>query len=135
MKPRFTRTRNRILSIVRQSPVPVSAQQVYRVFDRGSVDLVTVYRGLQFLEDTERVASFSLRCEEHGTVRYFYSEEAAHLHFFHCEACHIFIPYHDCYVEDTVRSIEEKYQYSIHRHVLYFTGLCGNCRTEQARES
>ena len=60
--------------------------------------------------------------------------DAAHLHFFHCVSCHTFIPYHDCFVEDAVRSIEQKYQYTIHRHVLYFTGLCGTCRAEQSGE-
>lgn len=135
MRPRFSKTRQQILAIVSQSPVPLSAHQVYGAFGGSTVDLATIYRGLEFLEETSRLTSFSLRCSRAGTVRYFHTDDDAHLHFFHCVACHRFFPYHDCIIAEAVTAIEQKYKYSIHSHVLYFTGICNECKAEQAEEA
>jgi Fur family ferric uptake transcriptional regulator len=129
----MTKARSVALEVLRSAGEPLSASDIYRRLD-NCCDQVTVYRTLHYLEEHGYAESFVLHCDEHGTERYYASlngesgTRAPHRHWFHCESCHRFIEIGTCTVSSLVDSFQEKQGVTVNRHVLYFTGLCAECR-------
>ncbi len=122
----MTRARKAALDALVAAERPLSAAGVCAAIDLDC-DQATVYRALHYLEERELAESFILHCDEHGTERYYVSAGAGHNHWFHCEACHRFIDLGKCRIGDLAAEIERENGVQVRRHVLYFTGLCGNC--------
>ncbi len=136
----MTKARKATLAALAEAPEPLSASAV--LLRIGELcDQATVYRTLHFLEDEGFAESFVLHCEEHGTERYYSAirgdgtGEIPHRHWFHCEACHRFIAIGACTVSQLVEKFEADQNVSVRRHVLYFTGLCADCRVGQQPDS
>ncbi len=123
----MTKARKQVLEILHNSKEPLSASQVFKLTGM-SCNQATVYRILSYLETEGYAESFVLHCDSHGTERYFSRLESSHKHWFHCESCHCFIDMGDCIIKPFVRAFEKKEQVTVHRHVLYVTGICPGCR-------
>ncbi|MBW1635606.1 MAG: transcriptional repressor [Deltaproteobacteria bacterium] len=124
----LTPKRRLVLDVIESSAHPLSSQEIY-LLKEGSLNLATVYRTLTYLEKNNLIEAFSLFSESVGTVRYYFRRNHPHLHFFFCKSCHSFTPYHDCTFSQQAREeIEKKYEHQIDSHVLYFTGICRECR-------
>ncbi|NBF39039.1 MAG: transcriptional repressor [Spirochaetes bacterium] len=134
MRTSYTETREQILETINTVKSPLSAQQVHARCGLD-VNLATVYRALHYLEQIDRVDSFTMLCSRDGTNRYFHSKAAPHRHFFHCDSCHRFIPIDRCPVADEIASVEAELGCEVRSHVLYYVGLCAECRTERAETS
>lgn len=93
----------------------------------NQINLATVYRGLLHLEEVGYISGVTIACKEEGTVRYFFLPKNPHEHFFHCEACHRFIPVHGCALDSMVQEVEQG-GHKVQSHFLYFTGICSNCQ-------
>jgi len=137
----MTKARKATLDTLVDAPEPLSATAVSARLGE-LCDQATVYRTLHFLEEKGFAESFVLHCEEHGTERYYSAiraddsdREIPHRHWFHCEACHRFIAIGACTVSQLVERFEQEQSVSVSRHVLYFTGLCSDCRVEVNSES
>jgi Fur family transcriptional regulator, ferric uptake regulator len=124
-----TKARSAVLSALDSAAEPLSAAGV-RAILRCPCDQATVYRALGFLEESGRAESFVLRCEEHGTERYFVSAARPHRHWFHCESCHRFIDLGECRLGELERGLEAELGLKVMRHSLYFSGLCPECGTK-----
>ncbi|MBN1410034.1 MAG: transcriptional repressor [Spirochaetales bacterium] len=124
---KLTKKRQRILSIINGSSVPLSAGDVHALLKKA-VNLATIYRGLHYLELQHRIEGFTILCTREGAVRYYFKKENPHLHFIHCEVCHTFSPFRGCLREKLMNKIASELDYSIHSHVLYLTGVCGSCK-------
>jgi Fur family transcriptional regulator, ferric uptake regulator len=127
MMVKLTPKRKQIMEVINSSDLPISAQQIHKCMPEGSLNLATIYRTLVFLETNHLIEAFSLFSGSKGTVRYYFRVQNPHLHFLFCQECQLFTPYHDCSFQKNRTSIEEKYQYQIHSHVLYFSGVCRDC--------
>ena len=124
----LTPKRRLVLDLIESSAHPLSSQEIH-VLKEGSLNLATVYRTLIYLEKNNLIEAFSLFTETQGTVRYYFRKDHPHLHFFFCTSCYSFTPFHDCTFSHQAREdIEAKYEYQIDTHVLYFTGICRECR-------
>jgi Fur family ferric uptake transcriptional regulator len=129
----MTRARSAALAVLRDAAEPLSAAAVHQEVG-ACCDQATVYRTLHYLEKKGLAESFILHCDEHGTERYYAAleepgrESAPHRHWFHCEACHRFTEIGACTVDGLIRDFESGAGVSVRRHVLYFTGLCKECR-------
>ena len=129
MRSSFSPLRMEILSIVQKSDIPISAKSIHDGIKKRTA-LSTVYRALWYLESIGEIDGYQLDCDPCGKDRYFVGSKLGHVHFFHCETCHTFIPVSGC---EMVASIEKKYRVKIRRHVVYFTGECGVCAKKGGR--
>ncbi|MEM5946985.1 transcriptional repressor [Spirochaetia bacterium 38H-sp] len=124
----MTRIRQSVLDIVKKAQTPLSAAGVLARMSE-TCHQATIYRALKYLEAKGHLQSFVLPCEEHGTEKYYMGSAAgSHKHWFHCTSCHSFLPLSDCTLSDTIYKLEKEKNISIRGHVLYFTGLCEDCR-------
>lgn len=123
----MTRARKAALAVINAAAEPLSAAGVFDAMG-SCCDQATVYRALHYLESSGYAESFVLHCNEHGTERYYIGSSAKHRHWFHCESCHRFIDLGACRMGDMVREMEAELNLSVHRHIMYLTGLCQNCQ-------
>lgn len=87
-------------------------------------DLSTVYRALDFLVKADRVQSISL-----GRTAYFFGANSTGCgHFLSCEHCHEIVNIEECVSTPLQKQLENETHYCIHRHLLYFEGLCPDCQ-------
>ena len=80
------------------------------------------------IQEKGMVEEIPVSCSDQcGKRNFFIATEKEHRHFFHCEKCHTFIKVPGCTAESMSRRIEKELGASVHRHVLYFTGVCAKC--------
>lgn len=123
----MTKNRQKILQLIEEENGPLNAQQLFTKMNHV-VDLATVYRGLQFLENKNLVKSFVYECKERGIERYYYWNQIQHLHYMHCEECHKFIPFSNCPFEKSFKTIETEYGFKVIDHAITLKGICVDCR-------
>jgi Fur family transcriptional regulator, ferric uptake regulator len=126
MEPKLTKKRQVVLDTIDQSQLPITAQDIFASL-QSQMDLATVYRTLTYLEQARLIEGFAMNSNSQGAMRYYYRLEHPHRHFLYCEECNQFTPFEDCVLASSKKKIEKKYKYKINTHVLYFTGVCGEC--------
>jgi len=123
----MTRKRKKIYDCVFEAGSPLSAAQIHR--ETGEeMDLTTVYRGLQYLEDQRFITSFVYSCEERGIERYYTRIQTGHTHFMHCRKCHSFFPMPFCPIKDNAKWKKEINGFLVEDHSITLTGLCSSCQ-------
>lgn len=123
----MTRKRQRILDCITEISSPINAAQIHRITN-NEMDLATIYRGLQYLEDQRYIRSFVYSCDERGMERYYTKASAEHVHFMHCRKCHSFFPMPGCPLKD-ISGFEERIDgFLVENHTITLTGLCENCQ-------
>lgn len=115
------------MQLIKGETSPLNAQQLYLKLDSG-IDLATVYRGLQYLENQDLVGSFVFECKKRGIERYYFCKKIRHIHYMHCERCHKFIPFSYCPFEESFKMIENEYGFKVNDHDITLKGICINCR-------
>ncbi len=129
----MTKAREYILSLLRASEIPLSAQDISERKEMP-MNSVTIYRTLHYLEERGLCESFPLTCTEKGTERYYaviHHEEdgtCIHHHWFHCEECHSFIDLGSCRINSLIDQYEKDFSVSVSHHSLSLTGTCSRCR-------
>jgi len=125
-----TRARAAALDALRASGAPLSATGVMEAMG-SCCDQATVYRALGWLEERGLSESFVLRCDAHGTERYWTpsgrGEPGSHRHWFHCRSCHRFIDLGACTLGPLVGRLEAEMGIRVEGHVLYLVGECPAC--------
>ena len=130
MSQRLTQNREKILSIIHESEIPLNVMRIHKRL-LESPNLSTVYRSLDYLERYEYIKSFSF-----GSARFFYApDKNEHGHFLVCRECQEIIPFYECGIENLQDSLEQKYQYNITNHIIYFEGICPDCQRYLAKKA
>ena len=129
----MTKNRELLLDILRNEDSPVNARQIHESLAENSMDLATVYRGLEFLDKSAYVQSFVFECHNRGIERYYYVNKKVHEYFIHCEGCHRFFSLGDCPVESSLDQIEQNSGFKIRDHQLILRGLCQKCRRRKEK--
>ncbi len=116
---KLTKNRIEILNIIKSSekPIPVKTIQS-KISDK--LDSSTVYRTLEFLIKNQIVNSVSFN----GKSFYYYGTGG---HFLFCKECGEILIFKQCIVGKLENKIEDKFDYKITNHVLYFQGYCSKC--------
>lgn len=131
----LTERRRLILERLRSAPSPITVAAIHALLG-NSMDLATVYRGVQALEKAGYVEGLTLPCSQEGTRRYYVARDpGGHSHFFHCQSCHSFFNLGACGLERLQADFEKHSGATVLGHVLYFVGLCASCAKEGTRES
>lgn len=129
----MTKARIAVLEVLGKATEPLTAASVHLALEI-SIDQVTVYRTLHYLEEHGMADSFILHCANHGTERYYTvtpdakNDGMLHRHWFHCERCHRFIDLGECTLASLVEDYEKQLGLAVHSHTLYLTGFCPDCK-------
>jgi Fur family ferric uptake transcriptional regulator len=116
--------RIRILEVLRESAIPLSAGEVRARLGEQGPDLVTVYRTL------ERFVGASLLRAVHldDAVRRFELAERGHHHHLVCTNCGEMSDLDTCVLEPLEARVLEEHGFRVSRHALEFFGTCQRCR-------
>jgi Fur family ferric uptake transcriptional regulator len=128
MKSRLTKLRREILGVIERAERPLNAKTI-RHRTSSKPDLSTIYRALDFLTMKRLIHTVSF-----SGIRYFFIGKKGHGHFLICKECHEIQEFDDCVVASLQKKIQNKYNYSITDHVLYFEGLCAECQQHVSKK-
>ena len=123
MKPAMTTLRRAILEYIEASRKPVTAKKIHSGIQEKA-DLSSIYRALDYFENTGMVNSLAMGCSRF----YYASRDNGHGHFLYCRNCHEIVEFTQCAIASLQKKIQQQYDYEISGHVLYFEGLCPDCR-------
>lgn len=118
----MTRIRKKVLEKVTSSENPITADEIYRSLYKHA-NLATIYRALNWLEDAGYITSIAFG----SGPRYFFPK-ARHYHFLICELCGKIQAIKECNLASSRADLEEHYGFIVLDHVLYFRGICKDCK-------
>ena len=124
MKLQRTRSRDRILDLLKSLNRAISAQDLYielRNRDQ-SMGLATVYRALEALKLEGLVQVRTL-----GSGESLYSSVQRDQHHLTCLNCRESIVLNECPVHQLESELQDSHQFKIYYHTLEFFGLCDRC--------
>jgi len=126
----MTKNRKKLLELLKDKEIPMNASLIHEE-TKKFLDLATIYRGLNFLENNQLVTSFVFDCKENGIQRYYTVKKEKHEHYMHCEKCHSFTAIPLCPFKNSFKSIEEDFGFIVDDHYLTLKGVCRNCSDKQ----
>jgi Fur family transcriptional regulator, ferric uptake regulator len=127
---RMTRDRRIILEVLRESSIPLTAEDVFERVNASVPDIAlsTVYRTLDELVSRGSMQRTLLSNDDHA---FFELVGHAHRHYMVCLGCHQMFPIRKCPVEDSVDSAAEDLGFDVTDHSLVLYGYCHNCRLKR----
>lgn len=126
---KMTKIRREVLKVVSLSEQPTTAEDIHAAL-RGHANLASIYRALNWLEDMEYIKSVSFG----SGPRYFFSKEK-HYHFLLCKVCGKIQVIAECPLNTHVNDFEKRYGFTVSDHVLYFRGVCKECKKRGKRRN
>ena len=128
MKPRRTRSQDRILTKLKTLKHSVSAQELYLELRKSNqaMGLATVYRSLDTLK---REGLVHVRTLTTGEAVYSCVQQDEH--HLTCIECGRSIPLDDCPVHHLEHQLQQSHKFKIYYHTLEFFGLCARCALTQ----
>jgi Fur family transcriptional regulator, ferric uptake regulator len=124
-KIKATKARIYIMGILLNSEIALSADYIYEkcLSDNISVDLSTVYRTLELLDEKGITEKFDL-----GDGRYnFIIKKEGHMHKIECSMCHKKLEI-ECPMNQIDELIRNKTGFTPMEHQLFIKGICEDCR-------
>ncbi len=118
---KMTKQRLKILDYLKESNVPVSAEDIY-ANQREHFNLSTVYRTLDTFFLNGLVNKYQLK-----NISYYSLKTKTHKHYLVCESCHEMIEI-DCFIHQDLKEILKKHSFKISHHDLTIYGLCQKCQ-------
>ena len=125
-KTRITRQKQVILEVLRQSPVPLTAGEIFtRAAERQpSLAKSTVYRNLEALRKRGEVTP---GLKENGESLYEAARPNGHKHYLICKGCHAMVDLPACPLHELEADIEDASGFTVTEHVLQLYGYCKDC--------
>ncbi|HEV2146357.1 MAG TPA: Fur family transcriptional regulator [Longimicrobiaceae bacterium] len=128
---RLTRPRRRVIEALAGAPEPLSARALHEAVGTDRIDLVTVYRTLDWLMEIG-LARPVLTGE--GAERVELVPAERHTHHLVCDACGAVRTVSICGLDRTISErIEREHRFTVDHHQLIFHGRCGECSTERGQ--
>ncbi len=122
-----TKSRKAILDILSKSNQPISAEQIFIILkeQHNTIDISTVYRTLEALENIELVKKINLI--DHDRMLFEYNNPG-HCHYLVCIGCKKIITIQSCPLGAYGDELGEKTNFLILGHKLYLYGYCSDCQ-------
>ena len=114
--------RESVLRVVERSDTPINVRTIADHL-APRPNLSTIYRALDHLEKREFVQSVAFF---DGTRFYYAGGRDAH--FILCGECHEIRKFEQCTAHTIRENLEREFDYHLTGHVLYFRGVCADCR-------
>lgn len=119
-----TQKRQRILSILKESRCPITAEDIYqRALPSMHMSQSTVYRTLGALVEKK----IALKSISQDGLTYYQLNTSKHHHQLVCTCCNETIPIDDCPLEALEKELADKTGFQITGHNLEFSGICPKC--------
>jgi Fe2+ or Zn2+ uptake regulation protein len=131
---KVTEPRRRVLSALRASDEPLTAQEVA---GRAGVSVASTYRVLSLLCNlgvVNECADLAQEGDARGK-RYTLCTAREHHHHFTCRVCHATLEVHCDALEDALSQLEEATGMRIERHEITLRGVCQACLTGTEAEA
>ncbi len=122
---RFTENRKNVLNVLKNAKRPITAEEIDAEITK-ELDLSTIYRALNFLEENQFISSASFG----KNIRFFFCEDKFN-HFLYCEKCSKIEVFNDCFAQKLKKKLNKQYNFQIESHILYFRGICNACKQEE----
>lgn len=122
-----TKHREAILSILRESTQPISAEDIFLSLKRSniSINLSTVYRILEVLSEKNLITKLSIGGDNKNLYEY---NQMVHRHYLVCMECKRIKVIDDCPLKGYEKALADKTDYMISGHKLDIYGICPECR-------
>lgn len=123
---KITKSRKAILDILIRSDQPMAVEQIFVILKEEQIDinLSTVYRTLESLENKELVTKISIMDDDRMLFEY---NQLVHRHYLVCVTCKKMISVKNCPLGSYERTLEHETHFNIIGHKLYLYGYCENC--------
>lgn len=121
-----TKNREFILSVIKNSHLPVSAEEIYKIsLDKNfNINLSTIYRTLNTLDKK----GVLIKQARNDGKTYFQENKHDHKHLFICTNCGKTIILENCPLEEMLNDISKKNKFEITSHNIELYGKCKNCK-------
>jgi Fur family transcriptional regulator, ferric uptake regulator len=120
---RISTARRLIVSFLVAADGPVSAQQIAIGLDSAPLDLASVYRNLEKLEEIGVVRHFHAG---HGPGRYVLSRGEAH-EYLTCDRCGAIEEVDTCELDPLRERVRKRFGYRVHFTHFPMVGICPRC--------
>ena len=127
---RLTPQRLLVLEVIKSCGCHITAEAIYAAIvpQQPYIDIATVYRALQWLENVGLVARISID----GTLHYEYHPLGNHHHHLICQQCGHVIEIPDEVVATLKINIQQRYNFNLHLDHLALPGRCAACAGAEA---
>ncbi len=119
---RITNPRKQILGALLKDVKPLSAEGLFQQLKAKGLDLVTVYRNLQLLEEKGLLQKFEFA---DGIKRFEFRKH--HHHYIECKNCGDVQSFEGCDFEGSILKILEFKGFKLIEHQLSVLGICPAC--------
>lgn len=122
---RMTKNRRIILELLNQTKKPLSAENIAIALENDKIDLSTIYRSLDYFDVNNLLLRFHF-----NNKSYYFLNTSNHHHYFVCTNC---LAMHEieCYLKDTIDSLEANKNFIVSNHEINIYGLCDVCSNLQ----
>jgi len=125
---RLTKPRRIVIGVLAETDKPLSAEEIRVYHPEHELDLVTVYRNLEALEELKVVQRLML---ENGTNLFELTGEGEHFHHVICRICHKSERIEGCLGQE-MENRAKALGFRDVTHVLEVYGICEECRDKEA---
>lgn len=128
-----TKSRKAILDLLVNVNQPMAAEQIFLKLknDNINVNLSTVYRTLESLENIDLVTKISIMGDDRMLFEY---NKLGHRHYLVCVGCKKIITIQNCPLGSYEEELESETDFAILGHKLYLYGYCSECQVGQANK-
>ena len=125
-----TKSRKAILDVLIKSDQPMAAEQIFLALkeDKIDINLSTVYRTLESLENIDVVTKINIMDDERMLFEY---NKLGHRHYLVCLGCKKIVTIQNCPLGSYEKELESETKFSILGHKLYLYGYCSECQSSQ----
>jgi len=125
-----TKSRKAIMDVLVKSNQPMAAEQIFLALKEDNIDinLSTVYRTLESLENIDLVTKISIMDDDRMLFEY---NKLGHRHYLVCLGCKKIITIQSCPLGSYEKELESETNFTILGHKLYLYGYCSECQSSQ----
>lgn len=125
---RITKQRKILAETLEKEDHPISAEEIYdKIKDLIKVDLSTVYRNLNTLEESDIL----LKTTNLDGISYYQINNDDHKHFITCTVCNKRYLLDNCPIHPLEDQIQKETGFTITGHNFEFTGICPDCKKKE----
>lgn len=117
---RLTKHRKTILSLIKEKNRPLSADLIFKLLPKNTMDMSTIYRSLEVLYNNNYISKSIL-----SQTAYYHYNYSEHHHYMVCLNCNKMVEV-ECQIEET--PIINNKDFKVISHDLTFYGYCNLCQ-------
>ncbi|MCF7931802.1 MAG: transcriptional repressor [Acholeplasmataceae bacterium] len=121
---RMTKQRKDILTVLKKSTMPMSADMILQATGNKSMNLSTVYRTLDTFSDEGLISRSTL-----DNTGYYHLNREHHCHYMICLKCHKMFEI-DCHIDLFENNIHDHHDFLVTHHEMTVYGYCSDCRSD-----